>query len=93
MQTGGVTTELYTADILDRERFWRDILQVNKDFLFGCSTGVWPYGASWGQRKGIVERHAYSVMRAVEMDGKRLVMLRNPWGKGEWTGPWSELID
>ncbi|KAI0431158.1 hypothetical protein F5Y09DRAFT_330569 [Xylaria sp. FL1042] len=87
--TGGVTTELYTTDILDREYFWREeLMKVNDEFLFGCSTGMW--GAVWGERKGIVELHAYSVMRAVEMDGQRLVLLKNPWGKGEWTGPWSD---
>lgn len=63
-------------------------MKVNEQFLFGCSTGVW--GRGWGERKGIMELHAYSVMRAVEMDGQRLVMLKNPWGKGEWSGPWSD---
>ncbi|KAI1500300.1 hypothetical protein F5X99DRAFT_240931 [Biscogniauxia marginata] len=88
--TGGVTTELYTTDILDKEYFWKEeLMKVNDEFLFGCSTGMW--GASyWGERKGIVELHAYSVMRAVEMDGQRLVLLKNPWGKGEWKGAWSD---
>jgi hypothetical protein len=63
-------------------------MKVNEQFLFGCSTGVW--GRGWGERKGIMELHAYSVMRAVEMDGERLVLLKNPWGKGEWNGPWSD---
>ena len=40
--------------------------------------------------------HAYSFLAAGELDthselGKvRLVKLRNPWGKGEWTGTWSD---
>lgn len=46
-------------------------------------------GRGYGHRKGIQENHAYSIMRAVEMDGERLLLLKNPWGKGEWTGPWS----
>ncbi|KAI0018623.1 cysteine proteinase [Xylariomycetidae sp. FL0641] len=88
--TGGVTTELYTTDILDTEHFWNEeLLKVNDEFLFGCSTGLWGYGYS-DNRKGIVECHAYSVMRAVEIDGQRLVLLRNPWGKVEWKGPWSD---
>ncbi|KAH8168122.1 hypothetical protein CIB48_g171 [Xylaria polymorpha] len=87
--TGGVTTELYAADILDKEYFWKEeLMKVNDEFLFGCSTGMW--GAVWGERKGIVELHAYSIMRAVDIDGKRLVLLKNPWGKGEWRGPWSD---
>lgn len=87
--TGGVTSELYATDILDREYFWKEeLMKVNDEFLFGCSTGMW--GASWGERKGIVENHAYSVMKAVDIDGQRLVLLKNPWGKGEWKGAWSD---
>lgn len=86
--TGGVTTEIFSTDILDKEYFWKEeLLKVNKDFLFGCAAGIF-----WGRgyRKGIYEGHAYSIMKAVEIDGKRLCLLRNPWGEGEWTGPWSD---
>ncbi|KAI1866672.1 uncharacterized protein JN550_007525 [Neoarthrinium moseri] len=87
--TGGVTSELYTSDILDTEYFWKEeLMKVNEEFLFGCSTGMW--GIGWGERRGILELHAYSVMRAVEVDGHRLLLLQNPWGKGEWKGPWSD---
>ncbi len=64
------------------------MLKVNQEFLFGCNTGIW--GRGWGERKGIVELHAYSIQKAVEIDGKLLLKLKNPWGKGEWTGPWSK---
>ncbi|RYO77665.1 hypothetical protein DL762_005728 [Monosporascus cannonballus] len=88
--TGGVTSELYTTDILDKEYFWKEeLMKVNDEFLFGCNTDMWGAGRT-GDRNGIVELHAYSVMRAVEMDGQRLVLLKNPWGKFEWKGPWSD---
>jgi calpain len=52
--------------------------------------------ASAGQ--GLIMGHAYSFLAAGELDTKcvddggkvRLVKLRNPWGKGEWTGSWSD---
>jgi hypothetical protein len=73
--TGGVTTELYTADILDKEKFWtEELIKVNEDFLFGCATGLMRDG--YGSRKGIVEGHAYSIMKAKEVDGQRLLLLR-----------------
>ena len=62
-------------------------MKVNTDFLFGCSTGIF---GGWGERKGVIEGHAYSIMRAREVDGKRLCLLRNPWGIVEWNGPWSK---
>lgn len=83
--TGGVSTSILCQDIMDRDRFWtEELLQVNKTFLFGASM-------SWGpEDKGLVGNHAYSVLRAVEAKGKRFVLVRNPWGKWEWKGPWSD---
>jgi hypothetical protein len=39
---------------------------------------------------GLIGGHAYSILRAVEFNGKRFIVLRNPWGKSEWTGRWSD---
>ena len=75
--TGGVTTELFTTDILDKEKFWtEELMHVNEDFLFGCFTGLF---GGWGERKGIIEGHAYSVMKAVEVDGLKLVLLKSAY--------------
>ncbi|XP_046990886.1 calpain-9-like [Schistocerca americana] len=45
-------------------------------------------------RNGLVTQHAYSVTGLARVRGPLgetpLVRLRNPWGRGEWTGPWSE---
>ena len=83
--TGGVTSEIYSSDILDKNEFWvNELLKVGKEFLYGCSTGQ---HADWlepnrptNRRQGIHEGHAYSIMDAVEhtLDGKtyRLVKVR-----------------
>ncbi len=34
--------------------------------------------------------HRYSFLDAQEVDGFKLVQLRNPWGQFEWTGDWSD---
>lgn len=51
-------------------------------------TGV--FGGGLGDQKGIIEGHAYSIQRVVEIEDKRLILLRNPWGKGEWSGAWAD---
>ena len=85
--TGGVTSEVFATDILDKDKFWREeLLNVNKTFLFGCGQ----MGGIYGERKGIQEKHAYSIMETREIDGHRLLKLRNPWGRTEWTGRWSD---
>jgi hypothetical protein len=73
--SGGVTTELLTADILDLDGFWEDLKMVNKEFMFGCSTGLLEIGS--GSRNGISEAHAYMVMDTRTLkSGQRLVKLR-----------------
>lgn len=43
---------------------------------------------------GIVSGHAYSLISIHEFSHRnkfwRLVKLRNPWGRGEWSGDWSD---
>ena len=39
---------------------------------------------------GIVQSHAYSVLSVVAVDGLQLINVRNPWGRSEWTGDWSD---
>mmetsp|Transcript_30085 Transcript_30085/g.75937 ORF Transcript_30085/g.75937 Transcript_30085/m.75937 type:complete len:619 (+) Transcript_30085:63-1919(+) len=58
-----------------------------------CCGGVKPAG----QAQGLVQKHAFSLLqiRTVRKDWKseqyfRFVQVRNPWGTGEWTGPWSD---
>ncbi|KAL4915206.1 hypothetical protein BDW62DRAFT_203810 [Aspergillus aurantiobrunneus] len=95
--TGGVTSDILTNNILDKDKFWNEeLMQVNKEFLFGCGTGLFSNWLSPNHRgpprdrKGISENHSYSIMDVREIDGVRLVKLRNPWGKKEWSGPWSD---
>ncbi|KAM3549441.1 hypothetical protein ARSEF4850_008851 [Beauveria asiatica] len=86
--TGGVASYIFATDILDKEHFWKQLLQASNEFLFGCMTGV--FGSGFGDQKGIIEGHAYSIQRVVEIEDKRLILLRNPWGKGEWRGAWAD---
>ena len=68
-----MTSELFGADILDKNKFWTDeLMNVNKIFLFGLSQ----MGGKSGQRSGIIEKHAYSIMEARELDEFRLLKIR-----------------
>lgn len=43
---------------------------------------------------GISQGHAYTFLNATEIEvagrDRKVVQLRNPWGKGEYTGTWSD---
>ncbi|KAH7322212.1 hypothetical protein B0J17DRAFT_683969 [Rhizoctonia solani] len=84
--TGGISNIIHVKDILDTDRFWEEqLLNANKDRLFGCVIGD-----TRGDVSGLVTWHAYSVLEALEVNGKRFVRIRNPWGESEWKGPWSD---
>ncbi|KAJ7210163.1 hypothetical protein GGX14DRAFT_451547 [Mycena pura] len=90
----GVSTFINTKDILDPDVFWKnELLLATKDRLFGCSFESLD-GSSGGYGgpavNGLIGGHAYSVLRAVEYRDRRFVVLRDPWGKSGWTGPWSD---
>ncbi|KAK0488665.1 hypothetical protein IW261DRAFT_1639013 [Armillaria novae-zelandiae] len=92
--TGGVTCFIPTNDILDPDLFWtEELLKANHDRLFGVSFNDLDSSRSGDNSikvSGLMGGHAYSVLRAVECKGRRFVVVRNPWGQSEWTGPWSD---
>ena len=50
------------------------------------------------KKAGLVDAHAYSLIGAKKIEddnGKkvRLCQIRNPWGKKEWGGDWSDKSD
>ena len=34
--------------------------------------------------------HAYTIIQAKEVNGHKLLNIRNPWGSFEWDGDWSD---
>lgn len=89
--TGGVASILFTNDILDVDQFWDvEMKRVNKQALMGCSID---HDDPAGERHGIMPRHAYSVLSTATIQGERIVQVRNPWGKTEWNGDWSDQSD
>ncbi|XP_066234652.1 calpain-14 [Saccopteryx leptura] len=88
--TGGVTMTIKLAeapgnlwDILTQATFGRT--------LIGCQTHT---GNERVMENGLVDGHAYTVIGIRKVTCKHapeyLVKLRNPWGKVEWKGDWSD---
>ncbi|KAI9986757.1 hypothetical protein PInf_025714 [Phytophthora infestans] len=84
--------------------FWEKISRYkNSGTLMGCSiqppvTSSKEVAVESSAGNGLYFKHAYALVDAAEIKTAkgeivRLVKLRNPWGMGEWTGPWSDSSD
>ena len=86
----------------DKEAFWKylETMKRNK-CLMGCSVlgGTEKNVVIDGVNTGIMSGHAYGlndvfVLEDPDMENERrthrLLRVRNPWGRGEWTGKWAD---
>ncbi|TMW55975.1 hypothetical protein Poli38472_008623 [Pythium oligandrum] len=85
--------------------FWDKLIKYKQGgTLMGCSIQPAPTSADKAAApessagNGLYYKHAYALVDAAEIktvnkELVRLVKLRNPWGMGEWTGPWSDSSD
>ncbi len=83
--TGAPSFGFETEKRSDNE-IWTTLKQADlKKFIVGA--------ASHGdveESSGIVGGHAYTMVSVHEVEGHKLVKLRNPWGQGEWQGDFSD---
>ena len=99
--TGGISEKFNFADPQVAEQissgqFWKLMKKFKSSgYLLGCNYHdknkkkepeyITPQGIFWN--------HAYGIMDLYDTDGVQLLKLRNPWGMGEWSGPFSEEDD
>ncbi|KAF6759446.1 calpain [Ephemerocybe angulata] len=95
--TGGVTESWKMKDILDTDRWWtEELLKAGKDRFFDVSfpeLDTTRSGANSSPMvEGLMASHAYTVLRAKEVQGHRFIVIRNPWGDidSKWSGRWSD---
>eukprot|EP00250_Pteridium_aquilinum_P020316 c24782_g3_i2 orf=517-6945(-) len=94
--TGGAGEEIDMSSAqaqidLASGRLWSQLLSFKQQgFLLGAGS---PSGSdAHVSSSGIVQGHAYSVLQVREVDGHKLIQVRNPWANEvEWNGPWSDL--
>jgi hypothetical protein len=86
--TGGTSTLYMLKDYINKAKLWEELQRTEqRDKLYGV---FFLQTAKWFGNQGLITGHAYSVLRAAEYKDKKFVVIRNPWGKTEWQGPWGD---
>ena len=83
---------VYTDEAYDTASLWELLCEYHdNEALLAASLNDRRSSGESKRPDGLVTGHAYSLIRVVETAaGFRLVQLRNPWGRFEWTGAWSD---
>ncbi|OCT79458.1 hypothetical protein XELAEV_18026268mg [Xenopus laevis] len=92
--TGGIA-EVYELNQAPPNLFQIILKALKAESLIGCSIEISSSNDVEAKtNKMLVKGHAYSVTGAEEVLYRglqeELIRVRNPWGKVEWTGPWSD---
>lgn len=98
----GCPTQYFIHDnIKQHENFWKSLMQCDERKMVMCTAVASMAGeknvldSGDMKRVGLVDAHAYSLLGVCEVklkDGSiaKLCHVRNPWGKKEWNGAWSD---
>ncbi|XP_040037163.1 calpain-5 [Gasterosteus aculeatus] len=95
--------EAYYKDAKKQDQLFEDLLKVyEREGIISCSIKAQPHELELRMSNGLVKGHAYSVtavkkvrighglMAYFKNETIPLIRMRNPWGKTEWKGAWSD---
>jgi len=79
-------TKGYFTKDLSEDKIWEQLLHADKNkYIMTTSTY-----SNANEDMGLVPGHAYSIISVHNVQGKRILKIRNPWGYFEWKGAWSD---
>lgn len=66
-----------------------DLAAVAGDMIGGTTDDQGVFTDKISDKLGLVEHHAYAVLEFKEVEGKKFVLVLNPWGRFYWKGEYS----
>lgn len=85
----GAPTEFFKTDKYSADELFNKIVDADKKkYIIVSPTLNDPNKLQ--KDKGIVAHHAYTIVGAYILGNEKVLKMRNPHGKNEWTGDWSD---
>ena len=83
-------SEYYTVNKNNKDELWKKMLDAKeKGYVMTAGTSGDVYNLPI-EEMGLSPGHAYTVLDLHEINGEKVMRLRNPWGNGEYSGDWSD---
>jgi alpha-tubulin suppressor-like RCC1 family protein len=94
----GAPSQFVSCDDVDCDAdspplLWQAMLDADrKGYLMAAGMAASLTRSEYVRADGLIAGHCYGILKAVDLGcaEQRLIKLRNPWGKTEWTGDWSD---
>ncbi len=90
--TGWIPEHVFIREkYFNAESTWMRLMDGQKygDAVVTIATG--DLSVDTAEELGLVPTHAYAVLNAQEVAGRRLLQVKNPWSHKRWTGPYSHM--
>jgi len=83
-------SEYYTVNKNIKDTLWKKMIDARqKGFVMTAGTSGDVLNLPI-EEMGLSPGHAYTVLDLHEINGEKVMRLRNPWGNGEYSGDWSD---
>jgi len=78
-------------EIAKEQSLWETLKDhLIEGYLLGCAANAPGATVEMETPLGILLLHAYGILSIHEVEGNKLLKIRNPWGRHEWKGRWSD---
>ncbi|KAF9420194.1 calpain 7, partial [Entomortierella beljakovae] len=90
--TGWIPEHLFITEAnFDKEKQWKRMTSGQKNGVALVTIATGSMTDEVADRLGLVPTHAYAVLDLKEVQGLRLLQVKNPWSHKRWKGPFSHL--
>ncbi|KAF9586258.1 calpain 7 [Lunasporangiospora selenospora] len=90
--TGWIPEHIFINEAnFDKEKQWKRMMSGMRNGVALVTIATGQMSDEVADQMGLVPTHAYAVLELKEVQGLRLLQVKNPWSHKRWKGPFSHL--